>query len=207
MAPWTCRFRPQNLITIAILNVFTSVGILCVPVPMLWKLKIPLRKKLVTALSLSSAIIVICSAITRASVTFGMAPSAANLNRWGVRETVLCTLAVNVPIIRLLFTRAFWKLGSYRPEDQPNTTYRKSNMSKGISMQTYEVAVRNSVDSKENIMDRAGGDKDVVVVQTTMIIEHHERDDEEMGAGSVRPADWTALRGPSMIRDGFYDSR
>ncbi|KAH7058670.1 hypothetical protein B0J12DRAFT_369924 [Macrophomina phaseolina] len=110
-----CTFKVQNLLVTVVLNIITDAALLVIPIPILWRLNVTLSRKLAIAALLSSGIFVICAAVIRAVLTLGEAPSALNINRWGVRETIIGLLTVNVPILRPLFSRAFWHLGPYRP--------------------------------------------------------------------------------------------
>ncbi|KAH0015710.1 hypothetical protein KCU78_g8094, partial [Aureobasidium melanogenum] len=122
MPPWKCAFRPQNFLAVAIPNILTDAAILMVPIPMLWQLKMPLKKKIVIAIVLSSGMFVIAAAIIRVVLSLDAAPSAANINGWGVRETFIGIFTINVPILRPLFSKAFWLPGPY----DPNATGRGS---------------------------------------------------------------------------------
>jgi len=113
--PWKCRFRPQLFVVVAVLNILTDAALLLIPIPMLWKLKLPLRKKLIISIILSSGLLVITAAIIRVVYSLDAEPSAANINRWGVRETIIGIIAINIPILRPLFTSAFWMRGPYDP--------------------------------------------------------------------------------------------
>ncbi|OMP81728.1 hypothetical protein BK809_0002722, partial [Diplodia seriata] len=93
--------------------VITDAAILVIPIPMLWRLKVALSRKLAIAALLSSGVFVIGAAITRAALTLGEAPSALNINRWGVRETIVGIVAVQLPLLRPLFVRDFWRRGRY----------------------------------------------------------------------------------------------
>ncbi|KAK0640500.1 hypothetical protein DIS24_g9298 [Lasiodiplodia hormozganensis] len=108
-----CTFKTQNLLVTVTLNVITDAAILIIPIPMLWRLKVATARKLAIAALLSSGIFVIGAAITRAALTLGEAPSALNINRWGVRETIVGIVTVQLPVLRPLFGRAFWRPGSY----------------------------------------------------------------------------------------------
>lgn len=66
------------------------------------------HRKLVIGLLICSGFFVIAAAIIRVVLTLGSSPSGTNINRWGVRETIVGILSVNVPILRPLFTAAFW---------------------------------------------------------------------------------------------------
>lgn len=112
-APWKCTFRPQNIIATCVLNISTDVIYFIIPVPLLWQLKVPMKKKLVIGAILSSGLFVIGAAAVRAAVSLGANPSAANINSWGVRETFIAIFTVNVPIFRPMFNRTFWSFGTY----------------------------------------------------------------------------------------------
>ncbi|CEI68032.1 hypothetical protein FVEN_g7698 [Fusarium venenatum] len=103
-----CTLKMQNFLVTTVLNVLTDGLILCIPLPLLWKLQVPIRKKLVVGLLLSSGAFVIAAAITRVVLTLSANPSALTINSWGVRETIVGILTVNIPILRPLFSKAFW---------------------------------------------------------------------------------------------------
>ena len=194
---WSCSFRAQNTITVSSLNVITDAAILSIPIPMLWKLKVPWRKKLVIGAILSSGLFVIAAAIIRACVTLGGAPSGDNINRWGVRETVLCVLTVNVPILRPIFTSAFWRPGPYDPQSTSTGTSRnksrpnwkgsripESGMDTGDvelgnrDKQVYHVGVLSHSSSQENIIQQNSlRDRyDKVMVVQTFDVRHDDSD-------------------------------
>ena len=75
-------------------------------------MQVPLRKKIVIGLLICSGFFVIAAAIIRVVLTLGANPSGTNINRWGVRETIVGIISVNIPILRPLFTKAFWKDGT-----------------------------------------------------------------------------------------------
>lgn len=108
-----CTFKTQNLLVTVTLNVITDAAILIIPIPMLWRLKVATARKLAIAALLSSGVFVIGAAVTRAALTLGEAPSALNINRWGVRETIVGIVTVQLPVLRPLFGRAFWRPGAY----------------------------------------------------------------------------------------------
>lgn len=68
-------------------------------------------RKFVIAMFLSSGIFVISASIIRTALTLGSEPSTINVNRWGIRETVVGVATVNLPILRPLFTKRFWNSG------------------------------------------------------------------------------------------------
>jgi hypothetical protein len=65
-------------------------------------------RKLVIGVLICSGFFVIAAAIIRVVLTLGASPSGTNINRWGVRETIVGIISVNIPILRPMFTKAFW---------------------------------------------------------------------------------------------------
>lgn len=80
---YICEFKPQNFYVSTVLNVLTDAAILAIPLPLLWTLRVPLKRKLVLYLLLSSGLFVIGAAITRLVMTLLDEPSALTINRWG----------------------------------------------------------------------------------------------------------------------------
>ncbi|GAB7357646.1 hypothetical protein MBLNU459_g0142t1 [Dothideomycetes sp. NU459] len=195
--PWKCSFRPQNCLSIVILNVLTDASLLSIPIPMLWKLKVPLKKKIVIGLILSSGVFVIAAAIIRAVLSLDTVPSASNINRWGVRETIIGLITVNVPVLRPLFSRAFWKWGPYDPSASKhhNTSsygtqtrsktwkgtdshMHKGDLEMGVTtIKTSPVGSLSNNSSQENILGKDNKNDGFVSVQTTYEITSHQRED------------------------------
>jgi hypothetical protein len=98
--PERCTLRTPNFYVCTILNVLTDGAMLAIPLPLLWKLNAPLRKKVTLGVLLSSGVFVITAAIVRIVMTLKAHPSALTINRWGVRETIAGIIAVNAPIIK-----------------------------------------------------------------------------------------------------------
>ncbi|KAK5107983.1 hypothetical protein LTR62_008877 [Meristemomyces frigidus] len=94
----------------------TDSAMLAIPVPLLWRLQVPLRRKLALAALLSSGVFVITAALVRITMTLKAHPSALTINRWGVRETLAGIVAINVPILNPIFSKTFWKGGNLRRE-------------------------------------------------------------------------------------------
>ncbi|KAM5509892.1 hypothetical protein FOXYSP1_12858 [Fusarium oxysporum f. sp. phaseoli] len=67
-----------------------------------------IARKLVIGLLLSSGAFVIAAAIIRVVLTLSANPSALTINAWGVRETIVGILTVNIPILRPIFSKSFW---------------------------------------------------------------------------------------------------
>ena len=151
LPPRSCTFKPQNFYVGAILNVVTDVIMLAIPVPMLWGLQIKLSKKIAIALFICSGTFVIAAAIVRAALTLGSAPSGLNINRWGVRETIVGIITVNLPILRPMFRRSFWRGTTYVAE---SSSYGRSRPAKsGYGHGTFELRSTSNIKSGDGASD------------------------------------------------------
>jgi hypothetical protein len=63
------------------------------------------------SLLLFPGVFVIAAALIRVIMSLQASPSALNINRWGVRETLAGIIAVNIPILRPILLKAFWVPG------------------------------------------------------------------------------------------------
>lgn len=99
LPPVKCSFRRQNFIVCAVLNTTTDAAILCIPIPLIYSMRVSLPKKIFMCALLCSGIFLITAAIVRVVMTLDAHPSAMNINRWGMRETIFGICAVNAPII------------------------------------------------------------------------------------------------------------
>lgn len=105
--------------------------ILLIPVPMLWNLEASRRRKLGLSLLLFPGVFVIAAALIRVIMSLEARPSALNLNRWGVRETVAGIIAVNVPILRPMLRTSFWTRGPML--SQPSASHGSGFDGRGAS--------------------------------------------------------------------------
>ncbi|KAI0156869.1 hypothetical protein GGR57DRAFT_501257 [Xylariaceae sp. FL1272] len=177
-----CTFRLQNFLVTVVLNVMTDAAILCIPLPLLWKLQIPFRKKLVIAALLSSGFFVISAAIIRVVLSLSANPSATNINGWGVRETIVGIVAVNIPIIRPLFSKEFWMSNTSARATADKTsggnTLSGAHGPYELTPSVYSKKGGSSLNgSEDNIFHRSGGD--AVLVTTTYHVDTERNTPEE----------------------------
>lgn len=173
---------------------------------MLWRLQVRLSKKIAIGVLLCSGLFVIAAAIIRAVLTLGSTPSGLNINRWGVRETIVGIVTVNAPILRPLFNRSFWSMqnyGSRTPENSAGWTSRNSRAKYGKG--TFELrsgvtsARSGKIDagveiasngSQENIIKKSLDEMPFgsgnVMVHTTYQIQSRKRDEETSSVDTQR---------------------
>ncbi|KAH7007287.1 hypothetical protein EDB80DRAFT_645567 [Ilyonectria destructans] len=200
-----CTFKMQNFLVTTVLNVLTDAMILTIPMPLLWKLQIPLKKKIVIGLLLSSGAFVIAAAIIRVVLTLSANPSAITINSWGVRETIVGIITVNIPILRPLFTGSFWTWGR-SPISSSMRTGTGNGKSTDIS-EPYELtpsindgsnAILGGSKSREHgSQESIIGKDDImhgVMVRTTYDISHEQDDCSDSWRGGRRAGTEASVR-------------
>ncbi|KAK0101932.1 hypothetical protein ONS95_001257 [Cadophora gregata] len=138
-----CSTYRKHMILDACLNITGDAVMLCLPIPLLIRAKLPrARKYALLAVFSLGGIVILCAVLNR--ITNFLAPfgSLSYLN-WYAGETATAMIVTNVPYLWPLIARTF-KLGSF----SQNTTNNKSgfsmgNMKKGNSF--------NPVGSEERI--------------------------------------------------------
>ncbi|KAK6071121.1 hypothetical protein SCUP234_09824 [Seiridium cupressi] len=209
----------DNFVVTVVLNVLTDAAILCIPLPLLWQLQVPLKKKLVVGLLICSGFFVIAAAIIRVVLTLGANPSGTNINRWGVRETIVGIVAVNIPILRPIFRKSFWTTGQINSSSQGKTASggrtRTTTYPSGLGPYEMASSLNESKHSRKN-RDSFGGseefiidkpDKNIkpkgndVVVQTTYQVRSEENvnDSRDAWGAPESSAKATAYRGHNAV--------
>ncbi|KAG8668372.1 hypothetical protein FPOAC2_07656 [Fusarium poae] len=98
-------------------NVATDIIIMALPIPLLWKLQVNLRKKLVFGLVFCGGIFIIICTLLRCIICLN-APERLDLGiSWSIRETVVGIIVTNASSIKPLFTGR-----NYSSNDSSNPT-------------------------------------------------------------------------------------
>ncbi|KAI1339081.1 hypothetical protein F5Y15DRAFT_93416 [Xylariaceae sp. FL0016] len=116
--PPVCLWGPQNFWALVFFNVITDAALMSIPAPMLWHLRVSMRKKIGISVLLSSGFFVISTAVVRACLTLIGNPTVITINLWGFRELGIGLIAVTAPVIYPMFTPEFWRKGPYIRNDR-----------------------------------------------------------------------------------------
>ncbi|KAL5355495.1 hypothetical protein BJX96DRAFT_64527 [Aspergillus floccosus] len=108
-----CSADYINYIVIAVTNVTTDAILVTIPIPILAKVRIPLRRKLVIGVLLCGGVFVMVATLLRCILSLQSIDSINTSTIWAIRETFVAILAVNAPCIKPLFSSSVW-LGSSR---------------------------------------------------------------------------------------------
>jgi hypothetical protein len=105
---------------------------------------------------------VITAAIIRVVLTLGAHPSALNVNRWGVRETIVGIITVNIPILRPIISKSFWRTSelSYSAGKGSKSGGHTTTLA-APERGPYELASRASTQSRRN--RSFGGNKEFII--------------------------------------------
>ncbi|KAI1075856.1 hypothetical protein F5B20DRAFT_584819 [Whalleya microplaca] len=108
--------QPTNsrayVLVVVIPNVLTDLYLLSIPLPLMWKVNISLRRKLILMFLFSGAIFVIMAGTIRAIVisTSG-SEGAVSGSQWACRETFVAIIVANLPILQPLIRKGAEKIG------------------------------------------------------------------------------------------------
>ncbi|TQW00983.1 hypothetical protein V2A60_002011 [Cordyceps javanica] len=94
-----CGTPNQIFLTLVITNVSTDLLILYIPLPLLWVVKIPLGKKIIYCLWLTTGVFVIVASLLRCVLSIRYANEVDVSTIWAIRETFVGIICVNAPIL------------------------------------------------------------------------------------------------------------
>ncbi|KXT03794.1 hypothetical protein AC578_739 [Pseudocercospora eumusae] len=103
-----CTMRKPNYYVIAILNSLTDLAIIMVPMPLLFKVKVRLSRKLVLIALFSLGFFVITATILRAHYSLHSLNTLPIALGWASRETFVATVVACAPGIKPLFSTSKW---------------------------------------------------------------------------------------------------
>ncbi|KAL4789398.1 hypothetical protein BDV19DRAFT_374187 [Aspergillus venezuelensis] len=132
-----CSADFVNYIVIAASNVVTDAILLSIPLPLLAKVRLQLRRKLVIGVLLCGGIFVMAATLLRCILSIQDISSINNSTIWAIRETFVAIIAVNAPCIKPLFSSSIWLRSSSKDPSSGKGTYGygygKSGTSLGLS--------------------------------------------------------------------------
>ncbi|KAK8138116.1 hypothetical protein PG984_001496 [Apiospora sp. TS-2023a] len=117
---------PLQTIFVMVMNTVTDFYLMAIPIPMIWKSKLPLKKKLMIILMFSGAILEMVFGILRAVAILKVSPAApftasnnlfidgdtnaAESGYWSIRESFVSFVLTNLPMVYPLFREYFNQL-------------------------------------------------------------------------------------------------
>ncbi|PVH92570.1 hypothetical protein DM02DRAFT_482862, partial [Periconia macrospinosa] len=93
-------------ISVMVINTATDLYLMTIPLPIIYKLRIELKKKIMLLVLFSGGFLVIIFGILRCSTLLTAGPfESSKSGPWSIRETFMAILVSNVPMIFSLFRR------------------------------------------------------------------------------------------------------
>ncbi|KAL1960120.1 hypothetical protein VTO42DRAFT_292 [Malbranchea cinnamomea] len=146
-----CTLDVENYITIAVTNLSTDAALVCIPLPLLRKVKIPLYRKIVIGILLCSGVFVMVATLLRCILSLKDVEGINNSTIWAIRETFVGLICVNAPCIKPLFSQSTWNPSSSDPSSQPQGKYGLSGTGGSYSMPTLTSKSKHAMwSSKKN---------------------------------------------------------
>ncbi|KAL2839631.1 hypothetical protein BJY01DRAFT_250360, partial [Aspergillus pseudoustus] len=100
------------VLVVMIPNVLTDLYLMSIPLPLLWTVRIGIRRKVTLMALFSGAVFVIMAAIIRAvTIITAGADGAVSGSKWACRESFVSIVVSNLPIIQPLIRRGASKIG------------------------------------------------------------------------------------------------
>ncbi|KAK2769501.1 hypothetical protein CKAH01_15194 [Colletotrichum kahawae] len=108
-----CTLAVPNYLSLVVLNVTTDMCIVSIPLPLLWTVKLSIKRKLAIGVLLCSGVFVMIAALLRCILSLKDIDGINVSTIWAIRETVsiihfVGIIAVNAACIRPLFSSAHW---------------------------------------------------------------------------------------------------
>jgi hypothetical protein len=99
-------------------------------------------------------------------MTLGTHPSALNVNRWGVRETIVGIITVNIPILRPIVSRSFWRRSPRSSSPRRRQQQKQDARNRNDGLITFGSSGRG---------DRKGGRSGTTTTGTTITMRSNGR--------------------------------
>ncbi|KAI9642124.1 hypothetical protein NHQ30_008925 [Ciborinia camelliae] len=106
--PDNCILRKPNHALIGTLNILSDLGVMAIPLPILFAARMPLYRKLILGVLFCSGIFVIVAVILRVYFSLGDIGSLSTATSWALRESFISVITATAPGIKPLFNRSSW---------------------------------------------------------------------------------------------------
>ncbi|KAF9639664.1 hypothetical protein BFW01_g11470 [Lasiodiplodia theobromae] len=99
-----CTRTTSTVVLLMVLNILNDIGLVLIPANVLWSAKIPLKRKLLISVLLSSSFFIIACALLRGILGLQSINNIVVSIQWGTRETFVTIIVICVPPIKPLFS-------------------------------------------------------------------------------------------------------
>ncbi|KAL4912889.1 hypothetical protein BDW62DRAFT_215975 [Aspergillus aurantiobrunneus] len=129
-----CTVDYVNYVAVAVTNVVTDAILLCIPIPLLAKVRLELRRKIIIGTLLCGGVFIMMATVLRCVLSLQSIDNINACTIWAIRESFVAILAVNAPCIKPLFSSSTWLRSSSKDPSSSRQLYGKSDgNSSGVS--------------------------------------------------------------------------
>ncbi|KND90932.1 hypothetical protein TOPH_04311 [Tolypocladium ophioglossoides CBS 100239] len=152
-----CTLAVANYLTLVVLNVLTDTMIVTIPVPLLWKVKIPIGRKIAIGVLLCSGVFIIVATVLRCVLSLRDIQGINVSTIWAIRETFVGIIAVNAACIKPLFSKGRWITSSKGSSATPGAAngYSMGHMRSGSTPGSISKRRFNKLGSETEIADNS----------------------------------------------------
>ncbi|RMJ03350.1 hypothetical protein CDV36_015125 [Fusarium kuroshium] len=109
---YACTLAVANYLTLVVLNIATDLVIVSIPVPLLWTVKLSIKRKLIIGVLLCSGVFIMIATLLRCVLSLRDIKGINTSTIWAIRETFVGIIAVNAAAIKPLFSASRWLISS-----------------------------------------------------------------------------------------------
>ncbi|EKG17905.1 hypothetical protein MPH_04854 [Macrophomina phaseolina MS6] len=159
-----CTRTESTVIALMVLNIFNDICLVLIPAHLLWFAQIPLRRKLLIALLLSSSFFIITCALLRGILGLQSINNIVISIQWGTRETFVTIIVICVPPIKPLFSKRLKESSSFGQSShgQKPIQLHETDPERHVSP-VKDIDNRSFGSSKDLILEREGSKVDASV--------------------------------------------
>ncbi|KAH6859293.1 hypothetical protein B0T12DRAFT_453888 [Alternaria alternata] len=110
-----CALNISKYLALVVTNVTTDLMILFIPLPLLWGVRLPFKRKLLYFFWLCTGIFIMTATLLRCILCLQDVSQINVGTIWSIRETFVGIIAVNAPILKPFFTQAKKAVSSGKP--------------------------------------------------------------------------------------------
>lgn len=163
-----CALNISKYLALVVTNVTTDLIILYIPLPLLWKVRVPLRKKALFGFWLTTGIFIVAATILRCTLCLQDVSQINVGTIWSIRETFVGIIAVNFPVLKPFFSKAKNAVSSAKSSKEyasnPNyglrNSLRLSHVDRAGKKRTVHAITEYDNESEEGIVNQ-GSDQNV----------------------------------------------
>jgi hypothetical protein len=126
-----------DLYVTVVLNVVTDAYLMSIPIPMLWKADLEIKRKITLMMVFAGGIFVMAAAILRCALIIrDPIGGAQQAGSWAVRETFVAVVIGNVPMIYPLLRRGVERVYSSGAASRMGITSQNNNLDDSLPLQS-----------------------------------------------------------------------